>query len=137
LVLQQGLADKAIVAILNDRGFKPSARSLQRRLNAWGVRRVATSAATDELAEAVNQIFHHTLLNDDAIAARITADTSNDIKTTGRQVKSIRHLFGWLRASTGDEAAARKATTLQRVEQGLNGPGRTFGRRWFISYSRQ
>ena len=34
LVVQQGLADKAIIAILNDQGFKTSARSLQRRLKA-------------------------------------------------------------------------------------------------------
>jgi hypothetical protein len=33
LVLLQGLADKAIIIILNNRGFKISIRSLQRRLN--------------------------------------------------------------------------------------------------------
>jgi len=39
----------------------------------------------DDLAEAVNYLFHHTTLNDDQLAARIISDYH--LQTTGRQVK--------------------------------------------------
>jgi len=64
--------------------------------------------------------------------------TDYDLRTTGRQVKTIRLRFGWLRASTGLKKAEQTAATHQVVEQAIfNGPGRSFGRRWFISYLRQ
>jgi ActR/RegA family two-component response regulator len=114
-LVQQGLTNKAIVAILNDnKGFKTSVRSLQRRLNSRGLSRDTASTMTDELVEAVNQLFHHTLLNDDAIAARIFDD--HGLQTTGRQVRSIRSRFNWLRALTGSAKAARTAATRHQVE---------------------
>ena len=43
-----------------------------------------------------------------------------------------------MRASTGPSNATQRATTQQYVEQAiLNGPARSFGRRWFTSYLRQ
>ena len=105
-LVQQGLTNKAIVAILNDdEGFKTSVRSLQRRLNSWGLSRDTASTITDELVEVVNLLFHHTLLNDDAIAARIFDD--HGLQISRRQVRSIRSRFSWLRASTSPAKAAR------------------------------
>jgi hypothetical protein len=66
-------------------------RTLKRRLAEWGARRNTSTPITDELAERVNDLFHHTLLNDRQIAARIREDDS--YPTTPRQVLEIRTLF--------------------------------------------
>ena len=88
------------------------------------------------MVEVVNYIFHHTILNDARITERILQDYN--LKITARQVKSIRSKYGWLRASSGPKKAAQTAATEQLVYQAIsNGPGRTFGRRWFITYLRQ
>jgi hypothetical protein len=87
------------------------------------------------LKEAINQLFHSTLLNDNQIGARLT---ERGLQTTGRQVKTIRLKSGWQRHSTGAQKAARAAQTLHQVEQVVtHGPGRTFGRGWMITYLRQ
>jgi hypothetical protein len=97
---------------------------------------VKTSGVTDALAEAVNFIFHHTTLNDDAIAARILIDYN--LYTIGRQVRSIHLDFGWLRARSGARKAAQTAEVQHQVKNAmLNSPARAFGRRWFITYLRQ
>jgi hypothetical protein len=57
------------------------------------MRKKAASPITDELAERVNYHFHHSLLNDSQIAARIR--TNDDLATTANQVKEIRLLFNW------------------------------------------
>jgi hypothetical protein len=69
---------------------------------------------TDELVKTVNQLFHHTLLNDDAITARIF--NNHGLQTTERQVRSIRSRFFWLRALTGPVKAARTAVTRHQVK---------------------
>jgi hypothetical protein len=89
---------------------------------------------TDELAEKVNYL-HHTTLNDDSIAARIMSDYG--LQTTARQVRTIRSKFGWLRASTGSSKEANKAATQAQVAQLVDGPGRTFGKAWLVTYLRQ
>jgi hypothetical protein len=90
---------------------------------------------SDALAEAVNDLFHHTLLSDAEIASRIVSDYR--LQTSGRQVKSIRLLFGWLRRSSGTVRVAQQAATKQQVQQALSdGIGRSFGSRWFTSYLR-
>jgi hypothetical protein len=108
-------ADAEIVAALARRGFQTSIRSLQRRLHSWGFQRLAGASGVrnggTELTEAINYIFHHTTLNDTAIAARISKDY--DLHTTARQVKSIRLKAGWLRASSGAKKAAKRAETQQ------------------------
>ena len=67
-----------IVEELAIRGLVTSRSSLQRRLQAWGFRRrlggngVRIGAtASEALIEAVKDLFHHTLLNDEQIAARL------------------------------------------------------------------
>ena len=89
-----GATNDEIVASLGRQGLQTSTRSLKRQLQTWGIRRLSR-APTDELAEAVNYLFHHTLLNDVAIAQRIRADYA--FFTTAPQVKRIRLMFGWLR----------------------------------------
>ena len=69
-------------------------RTLERRLAEWGARRTSMPI-TDELAERVNDPFHHTLLDDSQIAARIRED--DGYPTTPRQVREIRTLFNWSR----------------------------------------
>jgi hypothetical protein len=84
--------DTEIVAALARRGFQTSTRSLQRRLHSWRFQRLAGASGVrnddTELTEAINYIFHHTTLNDTAIAARISMD--HNLYITARQVKSIR-----------------------------------------------
>jgi len=124
-MLNEGHTNPQIVAALKGLGFKTSTRSLQRCLQKWGRRRPAGTpgirigGVTDELAEKVNYLFHHTTLNDDLIAAPIVSD--HGLQTTGRQVRTIRSKFGWLRPSTGPSNEAQ-------VAQLLDGPGRTFGK---------
>jgi SOS response regulatory protein OraA/RecX len=122
--------NKEIVQELLQQGFQTSQRSLERRLQIWGFRRQSRARATnipvsEALINAVDDLFHHTLLNDTQIAARLL---EQGLQTTGRQVRSIRQRSGWLRVTSGPDRAARAATTFQQVEQVLNGPGRTFGR---------
>jgi hypothetical protein len=96
---------------------------------------VRSGVESDILAEAINHIFHHTTLNDAAIAARILVD--HNLHTTARQVKRIRLKAGWLRASSGAKKAAKRAETQQQVENAIsNGPARIFGRRWLITWLR-
>jgi hypothetical protein len=129
-----------IVQELFTKGFQTSTRSLQRRLQNWGFRRQSGARGTNigasgVLKEAINQLFHSTLLNDNQIGARLT---ERGLQTTGRQVKTIRLKSGWQRHSTGAQKAARAAQTLHQVEQVVtHGPGRTFGRGWMITYLRQ
>jgi hypothetical protein len=140
-MLNEGHSNPQIVAALKRLGFKTSTRSLERCLQRWGRRRpagtpgVRIGGVTDELAEKVNYLFHHTTLNDDSIAARILSDYG--LQTTGRQVRTIRSKFGWLRATTGLSKAANKAATQTQVAQLLDGPGRTFGKAWLVTYLRQ
>jgi hypothetical protein len=131
--------NKEIVQELSQRGFQTSLRSLERRLQIWGFRRHSGARGTntpvsEALINAVDDLFHHTLLNDTQIAARLL---EQGLQTTGRQVRSIRQRSGWLRVTSGPDRAARAAATFQQVRQVLNGPGRTFGRGWMITYLRQ
>jgi hypothetical protein len=135
--------DAEIVAALARRGFQTSIRSLQRRLNSWGFKRLTGAsgvqnggAKSNILTEAINNIFHHTTLNDTQITARILAEYN--LQTTPRQVRRIRSKFGWLRASSGARKAAQRVETQQQVENAiLNGPARIFGRRWLTTYLMQ
>jgi hypothetical protein len=139
-MVEEGHSNPQIVAALKQLSFKISTRSLERYLQRWGRRRpagtpgVRIGGVTDELAEKVNYLFHHATLNDDSIAARILS--GNSLQTTGRQVRTIRLKFGWLRASTGPLKEANKAATQAQVAQLLDGPGRTFGKGWFVTYLR-
>ena len=95
---------------------------------------MAQKRVSDELAEAVNYLFHHTTLNDTQLAARCL--TNYQLHTTARQVRSIRIMFGWLRRLRGAPSDAQSASTHEQVTRLLNGPGSTFGREWLITYLR-
>jgi hypothetical protein len=126
-MIEDGQTDAQIVAALFRRGVRTSEGSLRRRLQIWAIRRPPQGPEVN-LVEAVNYIFHHTILNDARIAERILQDYNLEI--TARQVRSIRSKHGWLRASSGPKKVAQTAATEQLVHQAIfNGPGRTFGRR--------
>src|SRR5271156_1656824 len=140
-LIQRGFRNNEVIADLRSRGFQTSLSPLKSHLQEWGIRRPAGATGvriggiSDELAEAVNFIFHHTTLNDAQIAARIATDY--ELHTTARQVRSIRSRFGWLRASSGVKKAVQTAETRLQVENAIvNGPARVFGRRWLIAWLR-
>jgi hypothetical protein len=137
MVQQQSFSNDEVVAALARRGFQTSTRSLQRRLASWNIRRERLAGkVSDALAEAVNYLFHHTLLNDAEIATRIINDYG--LQTSPRQVRSIRSLFGWRRATYGPARATQQTSTSLHVQQALlDGVGRTFGQRWLTTYLRQ
>jgi hypothetical protein len=43
-------------------------------------------------------------------------------------------MFGWLQRSKGAASDAQSASTYQQAAYILNGPGRTFGRGWLVTY---
>jgi hypothetical protein len=68
--------NKEIVQELLQRGFQTSQRSLERRLQIWGFRRQSGVRGTntpisETLINAVDDLFHYTLLNDTQIAAKL------------------------------------------------------------------
>jgi hypothetical protein len=69
-MVDEGYTNPQIVAAPRRLGFKTSIRSLQRFLKSWGLRRPSGAigarigGVSDELAEAVNYLFHYTTLND-------------------------------------------------------------------------
>jgi hypothetical protein len=79
-MLNEGHTNPQIVAALTRLGFKTSIRSLQRFLKSRGLRRPSGAigarigGVSDELAEAVKYLFHHTTLNDTQLAARCFTD---------------------------------------------------------------
>jgi hypothetical protein len=97
-MVEEGHTNPQIVAALTRLGFKTSTRSLQQFLKGWGLRRpsgatgVRIGSVSDELAEAVNYLFHHTTLNDTQLAVRCLTDYQ--LQTTARQVRSIRAMPG-------------------------------------------
>ena len=140
-MVTNGHSNVQIIKALNRLGFHTSEISLKRYLRRSGIRRrrgapgVNIGGINDQLAEVVNYLFHHTTLNDDAIAARALTDYG--LQTTGRQVRTVRTMFGWLRASSGALRAANTAATHAQVAQVIDGPGRTFGKAWLVAYLRQ
>jgi hypothetical protein len=72
MVQQEGFINDEVVTALARRVFQTSTRSLKRRLTSWNIRRERlASEVSGALAEAVNYLFHHTLLDDAEIATRI------------------------------------------------------------------
>jgi hypothetical protein len=116
-MVDEGYTNPQVVAALRRLGFKTSIRSLQRFLKSWGLRRPSGAirarigGVLDELAEAVNYLFHHTTLNDTQLAERCLTDYQ--LQTTARQVRSIRSMFGWLRKIKGAASEAQTASTHQ------------------------
>jgi hypothetical protein len=62
---------------------------------AMGIRRTDATQTpiTDELAERVSYIFHHTLLSDSHIAIKIAEDAG--LQSSANRVQEIQLLFGW------------------------------------------
>src|SRR5271154_3715612 len=91
---------------------------------------------TDELAKRVNYLFHHSLLSDSQIAIKIAEE--DGIQTSANQVQEIRLLFGWHRQNlTLTQSTAHQQLTQQYVGQLVAGEGRSFGRRWAMTYLRR
>jgi hypothetical protein len=65
---EEGFTHKELRAWLASEGIKCSQSTLERRLRSWGLRGKAATEITDELAERVNDLFHHSLLTDTQIA---------------------------------------------------------------------
>src|SRR4051794_16340188 len=74
LMKQQGHTNTELLNWLKQHGITTTSRTLERRLRKWGVRRKAAAQIDDQLAERVNWLFHHTLLDDSQIANRITEE---------------------------------------------------------------
>ena len=91
---------------------------------------------TDELAERVNYLFHHSLLSDSQIAIKIAEE--DGLQSSANQVQEIRLLFGWHRQNlTPTQSTAQQQLTQQYVGQLIAGEGRSFGRRWVMTYLRR
>ena len=73
---KEGLTNKQLLDWLLENGIQCTLRTLERRLQQWGIRRNAVTQMliTDELAERVNYLFHHTLLSDSQIAIKIAEE---------------------------------------------------------------
>jgi hypothetical protein len=69
-MIEDGQTDAQIVATLFRQGVQISERSLRRRLQSWAIRRPPQGLGVN-LVEAINYVFHHTILNDAQIAERI------------------------------------------------------------------
>jgi hypothetical protein len=91
---------------------------------------------TDELAERVSHIFHHTLLSDSPIAIKIAEE--DGLQSSANQVQEIRLLFGWrCQNLTPPQSTAQQQLTQQYFGQLIAGEGRSFGRRWAMTYLRR
>jgi hypothetical protein len=136
---EEGLTNKQLLNwLLEEEGIQCTLRTLKRRLQQWGVRRNAVTQVpiTDELAERVNYLFHHSLLSDSQIAIKIAEE--DGLQTSANQVQEIRLLFGWHRQNlTPTQSTAQQQLTQQYVGQLVAGEGRSFGRRWAITYLRR
>src|SRR5271156_3987162 len=105
---------------------------------AMGVRRAGVTQVliTDELAERVNYLFHHSLLSDSQIAIKIAEE--DGLQISANQVQEIRLLFGWHRQNvTPTQSTAQQQVTQQCVGELVAGEGRSFSRRWAIIYLRR
>ena len=75
-----------IIEELKIKGFHTSLTALKYQLQDWGFRCQSGTRGvrTEALISAVTDLFHHTLLNDAQIAARLL---EQGLQTTGRQVR--------------------------------------------------
>src|SRR5438552_1137917 len=71
-IKRAGHTHNEILSWLQEMGIRVSLSTLGRQLRDWGLRRRTKVTITDELAERVNFLFHHTLLFDSQIASKIT-----------------------------------------------------------------
>jgi hypothetical protein len=136
---EEGLTNKQLLDwLLEEEGIQCTLRTLERRLQEWGVRRNAMTQVpiTDELAERVNYLFHHTLLSDSQIAIKIAEE--DGLQSSANQVQEIRLLFGWHRRNlTPTQGTTQQQLTQQHVGQLITGEGRSFGRGWAMTYLRR
>jgi hypothetical protein len=68
---RDGHTHNQVLSWLRDQGVIIGISSLKERLQIWGLRRNTKVQLTDELAERVNWLFHHTLLSDSQITSKI------------------------------------------------------------------
>src|SRR5271155_3028937 len=79
-------------------GIRVSLSTLSCQLRDWDLRRHTKVTVSDEFAERVNFLFHHTLFSDSQIASKMTDEDGLEISDD--QVQEIRLLFGWNRQRT-------------------------------------
>jgi hypothetical protein len=134
---RDGYTHEEVLSELEEKGVTISRATLKRQLQAWGLSRRRTKVGlSDELAERVNWLFHHTLLSDAQIASKIIED--DGLETSENQVQEIRLLFGWQRRHNTADKSTQQAAETQTLVQNLlyTGPGRSYGRRWAATYLR-
>ena len=141
---KDGHTHNELLLWLQEKGIHISDRTLKRRLQIWGVPSrcrptevdLNSGDRADELAERVNYLFHHTLLSDSQIAIKIAEE--DGLQSSANQVQEIRLLFGWYRQNvTATQSVAHQQLTQQYVGQLVAGEGRSFGRRWAMTYLRR
>jgi hypothetical protein len=84
---RDGHTHNQVLSWLRDQGVIIGITSLKERLQIWEVRRSTRVQLSDELAERVNWLFHHTLLSDSQIATKIADE--DRLETTENQVQEI------------------------------------------------
>jgi hypothetical protein len=132
---EDSLTHKYMIDWLASEGITTSLRILERRLRLWGARSKTRVEISDELAERVNYHFHHSLLSDAQIAAKIAEE--DRIESSAHQVQVIRRLFGWQRRHNAAKRATKQTATQSIIQDLLyTGPGRSYGRRWAATYLR-
>jgi hypothetical protein len=105
-----------ILSWLQEMDIRVSLSTLNRQLHDWGFRRRTKVTVSDELAERVNFLFHHTLLSDSQIASKIT--DKDGLEISDNQVQEIRLLFGWNRQTlTPTHTYSQQQLTQQYVRQ--------------------
>jgi hypothetical protein len=141
---RDGYTHNELLSWLQEKGIRTSDKTLRRRLQIWGVssRRRGTEVdlnsgdRADKLAERVNYLFHHTLLSDSQIAIKIAEE--DGLQNSANQIQEIRLPFGWHRQNlTHAQSTAQQQLTQQYVGQLVAGEGRSFGRRWAMTYLRR
>jgi hypothetical protein len=132
----EGSTMAELVAYLSERGIQTSLRTLERRFQAWGIRERTGQPITDALANRVKDIYRSSLLSDSEIASKIAEEEG--LSLSPWQVSKIRRQHGLLRRiRSTDLASQQRSKTHDLVHTMLvNGPGRSFGQRWTVTYLR-
>jgi hypothetical protein len=126
---RDGHTHNQVLSWLRDQGVIIGITSLKERLQIWGVRRSTRVRFSDELAERVNWLFHHTLLSDSQIASKIADE--DGLETTENQGQEIRLLFGWERQNLTPSTVPQQ-TTEQYIHQLIISKGRSFTSRRYL-----
>jgi ATP-dependent Zn protease len=84
----QGFKQEEIIRFINLQGHKASLRTLQRRIQEWGIQVNAKPLSDDTAKQLILQRYFHKKHYNTEIASRISSQIST--KVTGIQVKNLR-----------------------------------------------